>query len=164
MAKTTPSMAKGHINRSLLQIIDKPPTKVQKQQIWKYFENKCAYCGIYIEPDSRKGHLDHLISTKDGGSNDIYNFVLACNICNGDEKRESQWQTFLQNKCSDLPSEIYLKRLLHIENWHNQSEVDQLDTEILNKIQAIIEKAKNDFDCSVEQMRILRDSIIKNNP
>ena len=162
MAKTTPSMAKGHINRSLLQIIDKPPTKVQKQLIWQYFDSRCAYCDICIEPNSRKGHLDHLISTKDGGNNDIYNFVLACNICNGDEKRETPWRAFLKNKCDNLSSEMYLKRLSHIENWHNQSDVNQLDTEILNKIQTIIEKAKNDFDHSVEQMRMLRDSIIKN--
>ncbi len=88
MAKVTPSMAKNQIKRSLLQIIDTHPNKSQKQQVWNCFDNKCAYCDIVIDPNSRKGHLDHLQAVKDGGTNEIYNFVLACNICNGDEKRE----------------------------------------------------------------------------
>ncbi|WP_313492895.1 HNH endonuclease [Psychrobacter faecalis] len=87
MAKVTPSMAKNQIKRSLLQVIDTHPNKSQKQQVWNYFDNKCAYCDIVIDPNSRKGHLDHLQAVKDGGTNEIYNFVLACNICNGDEKR-----------------------------------------------------------------------------
>ena len=155
-------MAKNQIKRSLLQVIDTPPTKAQKQQIWHYFNNECAYCGIAIDPDGRQGHLDHLLSVQDGGSNEIYNFVLACNICNGDEKREMPWRIFLKSKCKDLSKTICAERLTRIEKWQQQSIISQLDTDFIDKINVIIEQAKINFDESVQQMRELRDAIIKN--
>jgi len=159
MAKVTPSMAKNQIKRSLLQIIDTHPSKAQKQQIWQYFDDRCAYCGIDIEPNSRQGHLDHLISMKEGGGSDIYNFVLACHICNGDEKRETPWREFLINKCRNLPEGIYIKRLTHIEAWQQKSIINQLNEDTIAQIEAIVDMAKANFDQSVEQMRALRDSI-----
>ena len=162
MAKVTPSMAKNQIKRSLVQIIDAHPNNVQKQQIWRHFDYKCAYCGIVIDPKSRKGHLDHLLAMKEGGSNDIYNFVLACNICNGDEKREMAWLEFLTNKCKELPDTIYTERLEKIENWQQQSVIGQLDDQLLAQIDNIIKVAHANFEQSVEQMRALRDSITTN--
>ncbi|WP_201592659.1 HNH endonuclease [Psychrobacter fozii] len=162
MAKVTPSMAKNQIKRSLLQIVDSHPNKVQKQQIWHYFDNKCAYCDIGIEHISRQGHLDHLLAVQDGGSNDVYNFVLACHICNGDEKRETPWREFLMNKCERLSESIYIERLAKIEVWQGQSIMSQIDAELLARMEAIIDKAKVNFDQSVEQMRALRDSITTN--
>ena len=162
MAKVTPSMAKNQIKRSLLQIIDTHPNKSQKQQVWNYFDNKCAYCDIVIDPNSRKGHLDHLQAVKDGGTNEIYNFVLACNICNGDEKREMPWREFLINKCQNLPDSVYVKRLVHIETWHQKSLISQLDADILSQNDAIIETAQASFDKSIKQMRALRDSMTTN--
>lgn len=162
MAKVTPSMAKNQIKRSLLQIVDLHPNKMQKQQIWRYFDNKCAYCDITIDPNSRQGHLDHLLAVQNGGSNDIYNFVLACNICNGDEKRETQWREFLISKCKNLSDSTYVERLTKIETWQRQSIMSQIDTEVLARMEVIIDTAKANFDQSVEQMRILRDSITTN--
>ena len=162
MAKVTPSMAKNQIKRSFLQIVDSHPNKTQKQQIWCYFDNCCAYCDVAIDPKSRQGHLDHLLAVQDGGSNDIYNFVLACHICNGDEKREAPWREFLMNKCKNLSDIIYMERVAKIEIWQKQSIMSQLDTEVLARIETIIDTAKANFDKSVEQMRILRDSITTN--
>ena len=155
-------MAKNQIKRSLLQVIDTHPNKAQKQQVWSYFDNKCAYCNIVIEPNSRTGHLDHLHAVKDGGSNDVYNFVLACNICNGDEKREMPWREFLVIKCQNLPNSVYVERLAHIENWHQKSIISQLDAELVFQIDAIIETAQASFKNSIKQMRALRDSITTN--
>ncbi|ERL56407.1 HNH endonuclease [Psychrobacter aquaticus] len=162
MAKVTPSMAKNQIKRSLLQIVDSHPNKTQKQQIWCYFDNCCAYCDVAIDPNSRQGHLDHLLAVQDGGSNNIYNFVLACHICNGDEKRETPWREFLINKCKNLSDSIYMERVAKIETWQKHSIMSQVDAEVLARMETIIDKAKANFDQSVEQMRILRDSITTN--
>ena len=162
MAKVTPSMAKNQIKRSLLQVIDTHPNKSQKQQVWNYFDNKCAYCNIVIEPNSRKGHLDHLHAVRDGGSNDVYNFVLACNICNGDEKREMPWREFLVIKCQNLPNSMYIERLERIETWHQKSLISQLDANVVSQIAAIIETAQASFENSIKKMRALRDSMTTN--
>ena len=162
MAKVTSSMAKNQIKRSLLQILDSHPNKTQKQKIWCYFSNCCAYCDVAIDPNSRQGHLDHLLAVQDGGSNDIYNFVLACHICNGDEKREMPWREFLSNKCKNLSNNIYMERIAKIETWQKQSIMSQVDAEILARMETIIDEAKANFDQSVEKMRILRDSITTN--
>lgn len=162
MAKITPSMTKNQIKRSLLQIVDAYPNKTQKQKIGHYFNNRCAYCDIAVEPSSRQGHLDHLLSVKEKGSNDIYNFVLACHICNGDEKRETPWREFLINKCKNLPENVYLERLTNIETWQKKSIINQLDLNTMTQMDDIINTAIASFDQSVEQMRTLRDSIITN--
>lgn len=86
---------------------------------------------------------------------------MACNICNGDEKREMPWRGFLEYKCKDLASEAYLERLLHIERWHSKSNTTQLDSAVAKQIHDILEQAKANFDESVKQMRELRDSIKK---
>ena len=162
MAKVTPSMAKGHIKRSLLQIIDKHPNKTEKQQVWRHFDNQCAYCGAVLEINSRQGHLDHLLAVQEGGSNDIYNFVLACHICNGDEKREMPWRKFLTNKCKTLHTNVFTERLVKIEEWQQKSVIKQLDNELMTQIEDIIKVAQADFEKSVEKMRELRDSTIIN--
>ena len=87
----TPSMAKNVMARWLEGTIDPPLKKAGKKRVRDYFKHKCAYCGIDIDPESRKGHFDHLVARTDGGTNDMPNLVLACNICNGDLKRERDW-------------------------------------------------------------------------
>ncbi|WP_407943038.1 HNH endonuclease [Marinomonas atlantica] len=71
-------MAKNKIRRSLVSIIDPYPSKSEVDQLWEYFESRCAYCGISINRGSRTGHLDHLIPSSEGGSNSIYNHALSC--------------------------------------------------------------------------------------
>ncbi|MDO5768233.1 MAG: HNH endonuclease signature motif containing protein [Psychrobacter sp.] len=161
MAKTTPSMAKNQMRRSLLQIIDSHPTKQQVQQLRAYFENQCAYCGVYIDPQGRQGHLDHLLSIKEGGTNDIHNFVLACNICNGDEKRELPWQQFLQQKCESLPPSIYNQRLTRLLAWQRQAVIKAIDANAELEIERIINDSQQSFDRAVSQMRALRESLSK---
>jgi len=41
----------------------------------------CAYCGR--RPPDVVLEVDHRISVKDGGSNDLDNLVTACSVCNG---------------------------------------------------------------------------------
>jgi len=103
MAKNTPSMAKNMIKRSLLAVIDPHPSKAEVELLWKYFQSSCAYCGVEIPRESRTGHMDHVVSSALGGSNSIYNHVLSCSRCNGDEKKEESWQSFLTRKATNQP-------------------------------------------------------------
>lgn len=159
MSYVTSSIAKNKIQRGLLQIIRGYPSDKEKQKIWQYFDSSCAYCNCEIEQGSRTGHLDHLIAISDGGTNDMHNFVLACSICNGDEKREQKWLDFLLFKCRDLPTPIFEQRLAKINNWQQQSSNIQLDQEMLQEIGQIIVQAKQDFDNAVLKMRTLKQKI-----
>src|SRR5688572_18853574 len=88
MGKMTPSGAKNAIRRALFGIVDPHPNASQIHQIWSFFDSSCAYCGRSLVRGNRDAHIDHLVSKGSGGSNALSNFVLACGICNGDEKRE----------------------------------------------------------------------------
>lgn len=62
--------------------------------------------------------MDHLDCSADGGGNYIRNRVLACKECNGNEKREQDWQKFLRMKCTDLSS--FKRRREKILVWQKQ--------------------------------------------
>lgn len=116
----TPSQARNAIKRSLKALIDPKPSKVEKEKIWLYFENQCAYCGCKLNPKERKAHLDHVVAESDGGSNQLGNLILTCAICNGDEKREMDWKEFLLQKCQvDNQGETpeYHQSYQKINNW-----------------------------------------------
>ena len=131
--------------------------------IWQYFESHCAYCDCEIEEGSRKGHLDHLIAISNGGTNDIHNFVLACNICNGDEKREQHWLGFLQLKCKNLSQVVFEQRYQKIIDWQRQAEILKIDDEVQIEIEKIISPAKQDFDDAVVKMWALKQKISSKN-
>jgi CRISPR/Cas system Type II protein with McrA/HNH and RuvC-like nuclease domain len=114
----TLSQAKNAMRRAIDDLIDPPSTKQEKQRVWEYFNSRCAYCGRSIERSSRYGHIDHLISRANGGSNNIGNCVLACKECNGNEKRDQPWKDFLRLKCAD--NSTFEMRLKKIESWQTQ--------------------------------------------
>ena len=163
MAKDTVPIAKNQMQRSLLKIIYDYPKEKDKQKIWQYFESHCAYCDCEIEQGSRKGHLDHLIAISNGGTNDIHNFVLACSICNGDEKREQHWLGFLQLKCKNLSQAVFEQRYQKIIDWQRQAEILKIDDEVQIEIEKINLQAKQDFDHAVVKMRALKQKISSKN-
>lgn len=88
------------------------PAPKDFQPVWDHFESSCAYCGVLIERSSRKGHMDHAESK---GGNHLGNFILACESCNGNEKREMHWRDFLAVK---VPDELVrAERIARIEQW-----------------------------------------------
>lgn len=151
MSLKTPSMAKNAIARCLEGIIDPPLKTPDKNRIRDYFDNECAYCGIDIDPQSRKGHFDHLVSRADGGTNDMHNVVLACNTCNGDLKRERDWLEFLH----EIAGGALQEREQHIRKWLELAPPPR--TPHPNE-ERIIATAKADFDKHVTEMRKIRDS------
>ncbi len=158
MAKDTPSMAKNKIKRSLGAILDPHPSAKDISMLWGYFGHSCIYCGLSMDRTSRHGHLDHVIATSEGGNNSIYNHVLACAKCNGDEKREMDWLDFLRSKAKT--DQEYNKRKLIVESWLAKNSVQNINQALNVEAEDIIAKALKDFDSAVEQMRTLRKSII----
>jgi 5-methylcytosine-specific restriction endonuclease McrA len=113
------------------------------------------YCGVEINRQSRKGHLDHLIPSSEGGSNNIHNHALSCSTCNGDEKREKPWGTFLREKTNDPV--LYTQRKEKIDFWLSQAPQRTLSQEVMMESEKIIHEAIENFESSVGKMRCLRD-------
>jgi hypothetical protein len=95
------SVAKNAMHRAIEELSCRKLTNPEKDQIWKYFKSRCAYCDKRISRKLRHGHMDHLDCSANSGGNYIRNRVLACKECNGNEKREQNWQDFLRTKCVD---------------------------------------------------------------
>ena len=157
MPKDTPSMAKNKIKRSLTAICDPHPTKKQVDELWEYFSSSCAYCGLFINKKSRTGHIDHLIPAAEGGSNNIYNHALACSKCNGDEKRDEFWLSFLEKKSNNQL--IFKQRKQKIDNWIALSPLISINNAMTEEADKIIREAINNFEISVEKMRLLRTKL-----
>ena len=94
--KYTVPQAKNLMRRAVEEIVDPGPRSVD--QLWGFFDGHCAYCGRELDRAQREGHIDHAESA---GGNYLGNLVLACSGCNGDEKREGDWRTFLSQKAGD---------------------------------------------------------------
>ncbi len=156
MPKDSPSMAKNKIKRSLAAICDPHPANSEVDVLWEYFESCCVYCGSLIERDSRNGHLDHLVPIAEGGSNSIHNHALSCAKCNGDEKREESWESFLKRKAES--SSLRILRKTKIEQWISLTPANERDETFKRQANHIIEEAKESFDKSVAKMRELREN------
>lgn len=154
MAKDTPSMAKNKMRRCLKAILDPHPSKAEEDAIWKYFDSQCAYCGMKIDRNSRTGHLDHVLPDSEGGTNSIFNLVLACSRCNGDEKREESWKSFLKKK-TQTASEFETRRAV-ITQWLSNKSTIEFDAEEKERIEKIITSAIESFDAAVIKLRQVR--------
>ncbi len=98
--------------------------------------------------------MDHAIPASLGGTNAIHSYVLACARCNGDEKREEPWASFLERK-SQQGGELQSRRK-RIEEWISASASTLIDAETRTHANEIIEAALASFDKSVAEMRRLR--------
>ena len=153
MPKDSPSIAKNKIRRCLIAIYDPLPSESEIDKLWKYYESCCAYCGVEIQRKSRTGHLDHLIPSSEGGSNSIYNHALSCARCNGDERREESWESFLSQKA--LITSIYIERKAKIENWLALAPRSIANKAFIDEAEFIIQEAHDNFMKSVNKMRAL---------
>lgn len=154
MPKDTPSMAKNKIRRSLLAILDPHPSASEVEALWRYFECRCAYCGVVIARESRTGHLDHVIASTSGGGNGIHNCVLSCARCNGDEKREEDWRNFLDRKAES--AQVAAVRAELIESWLSRAPAATLSPEAERRALAIIADAIANYEEAVVKVRGLR--------
>lgn len=154
MANHSPSQARNYIRKSLRAILDPPPKALKDiDALWQHFGSACAYCGVAIERNSRSGQLDHSDSSALGGSNSIFNRVLACGKCNGDLKREMPWDEFLKSQATETT--IYAERLAKIESWRSRAEAREPTIDAA-KVESIINQAIAAYDAAVAELRSLR--------
>jgi hypothetical protein len=110
MAATSVSAAKNRMARAVDSILD--PWPPSTDPIWDFFGSQCAYCGVKLVNGGRLGHIDH---ADPGAGNHLGNLVLACSVCNGDEKLDIGWREFLALKVSDAA--VRVGRIRRIEQW-----------------------------------------------
>src|SRR4051812_14924850 len=96
--------------RAVESILD--PWPPSTGPIWDFFASECAYCGVKLVRGERLGHIDHATSK---AGNHLGNLVLACSVCNGDEKLDMGWREFLEQKVSN--PELRRERTQRIERW-----------------------------------------------
>jgi hypothetical protein len=135
----TLSQAKNYICKTLWKLVDQEPSARETAALWTHFDSKCAYCGLQLTRAGRNGHLDHLEANRSIGRNHISNRVLACNICNGDEKREGDWEQFLALKCM-ADKQIQEARRSKIIQWGAKCDAppaldDKIVAEVLKSIE-----------------------------
>jgi hypothetical protein len=119
----SPSQARNAIKKALISIVDPHPKKRDKDAMWQHFNSSCAFCGTALVRNSRLGHGDHLVPASGGGKNHIFNRVLACSTCNGDEKLDENWITFLNRKAKEqnLNQDDARRRKCLIEMWQEKN-------------------------------------------
>ena len=154
-------MAKNLMKRSLNAVIDPTPKKVDIDRLWLFFDSSCAYCKVKLIRSERLGHLDHIVPHSAGGTNDIHNHVLSCSRCNGDEKREEHWESFLARKAPS--AKIYAERANWIREWMSQAPEGQLTLSLQERqsVDAVIGRALQNFDAAVVELRAIRMQNVK---
>lgn len=150
----TPSQAKNAIRRALAGVVDPHPSATQIHKIWAYFGNECAYCGKPLERGDRDGHIDHLVSTGAGGSNALGNCVLACSVCNGDEKRDEHWEAFLRRKAADPV--LFAARLKRIQDWVASNDTKPVNPPLTLAALEEADKLCAAFDAALHRVRQLK--------
>lgn len=162
MAKNSPSIAKNQMKRSLNAVLDPAPKETATNQLWAFFNSSCAYCGAELARAERLGHLDHIVPHSAGGTNDIHNHVLSCARCNGDEKREEDWESFLARKVPSV--DVRQERSARIKDWMNQAPAGRLalNSQERQAVDAIVTRALQSFDTAVEELRAIRQNRGKN--
>jgi 5-methylcytosine-specific restriction endonuclease McrA len=148
MGKMTPSAAKNAIRRALRGIVDPYPSATQIHRIWAFFDSSCAYCGRSLVRGDRDAHIDHLVAPGAGGSNALANFILSCGLCNGDEKRDEHWESFLRRKAPD--DAAYNLRRSRIESWVGNCNGATLDASVALGVDREIERAIVAFDVALK--------------
>ncbi len=70
--------------------------------LWIYQMGLCYYCEQSLEPAGEElgdlyphnAEIDHLVPLSKGGSNDLYNLVVACRGCNREKGQKDHQQFF----------------------------------------------------------------------
>ena len=93
--------------------LEKDISKIERSAMAQFFDSTCAYCGDALKP---RWHADHIVSIDQGGFNHVSNRVPACARCNGNEKRERNWEEFLRHKCG-TDQQLFNKRQQRILDW-----------------------------------------------
>ena len=70
-------------------------TQIVRKEVANRANQKCEYCLMPEEFSFLPFHIDHIVSQKHGGGNEIENLAYACPHCN--QNKGSDLTTFLEN-------------------------------------------------------------------
>lgn len=154
MGRIGPAQARNAIKRALYGILYPYPSKAQINRVWEFFESHCAYCGKLLNRDRREGHLDHLTSVTRNASAHRPVFVLACGECNGDQKREKDWETYLTE--IDRPPKDIAARRVKILEWAAMADGLPIDSNIAEQVEQHTESALAAFNKAQEAIQLLK--------
>ena len=148
--KVSPSQAKNFIARSLRAVADPHPSGTALHELWKHFNNQCAYCGLKLRPGMEDASYDHLLPN---GGNHLGNIVLACGRCNEYEKLNTDWDAFLRKKATT--SKLYGERRSRILDWQKFHKRDhsQVNQVLLEQSEDCIRRAVKSFDRELSKLR-----------
>jgi hypothetical protein len=148
--KLTPAQVKNLMRRGLRVLVDPEPGKDDKQRVWDFFGDSCAYCGMQLRKG--EGDIDHLVSAALGGTNALANRVLSCKSCNAEEKRDRDWIEFLSEKCATSSS--LEERKSRIWEW---IELNGGHPELSPEIRALLDeeaaRTTKEYDIACERIR-----------
>ena len=155
MPAPTAGYVKNMIRRSFRELVDPSPTRKEVQAIWQFFCSQCAYCGKEINKARKEGHIDHLVSSARGGSNNVSNRVLSCATCNEKEKLDMPWEDFLAQKSHDtIAASRRKKRIL---KWRSKHKMTMPKKEVLLGVDSLSKEVIKLYDEKVQQARQLRN-------
>lgn len=148
MPEMTVGQAKNSMRWAARAIVEGKLTTIDKDAIWAFFDSTCAYCGKALSRALREGHLDHA-DPKNG--NHLGNRVLACGPCNGNEKREEPWESFVARKDPEHAE----GRAARIREWvaRHPAPVLSHDPEV-EAAQQSVEVAIAHFDAACANLRL----------
>ena len=76
--------------------------KIDRKKVYDKFEGCCAYCGREIDYEDMQ--VDHIVSKRKGGTDDMDNLFPACRLCNH-YKRAGSVENF-RDMVSKIPRKL----------------------------------------------------------
>ena len=107
--------------------------KIDRQKVYDKYNGHCAYCGKAITIKDMQ--VDHILSKRNGGTDDITNLNPSCRMCNH-YKRAADNETFRNDLLGELIKrlmKIYIFRvaldygMITINNWDKKFYFEKTD-------------------------------------
>jgi HNH endonuclease len=153
MPAVTTAYVKNIIRRGFSELADRSPTREEQMGVWNHFRDCCAYCGASLRRGEKQGHIDHLLSASQGGSNALGNRVLSCASCNEKEKLDRPWEGFLRSKAASDGE--YLERHGRILEWQRLHPINggQGKSELMSFARSRADEVVAHFERAVAEVR-----------
>jgi hypothetical protein len=153
MPAVTTAYVKNIIRRGFSELADRSPTRDEQFEVWNHFRDSCAYCGTSLLRGAKQGHIDHLVSASQGGSNTLGNRVLSCAPCNEKEKLDRPWEGFLRSK--SVADDEYSERRERIVEWQRRHPLngDQGTSELVSFARSRADEVVACFEKAVAEVR-----------
>ena len=107
--------------------------KIDRQKVYDKYNGHCAYCGKAIS--IKEMQVDHILSKRNGGTNDIDNLNPSCRMCNHykDAYSIESFRNFALGGLLDRLMKIYIFRvafnygMITINGWDKEFYFEKTD-------------------------------------